>query len=201
MPQTQLPLTDLAFRAQALLFAEGDSLSIKKLSQMLECEQSALLQGLAELKEKLKGTGLSLVQTELEVALAIAPETGDTVRAARAKEASRDIGDAGLEVLGILLYEGPSTRADIDYIRGVNSTSTLRALLARGLIDRIGNPLDGREYLYQPTVELLAHLGVTHARELPDYATIASELATFKASAKANEVFQEVSPQNDATIV
>ncbi len=190
MPQNQLPLADLASRAQALLFAEGDSLTIKKLAQLLECEPSVLLQALAELKEKLIGTGLTVVQTELEVALAVAPETGDTVRAARAKDASRDIGDAGLEVLGILLYEGPSTRADIDYIRGVNSTSTLRALLSRGLIDRVGNPLDGREYLYQPTVELLAHLGVREARELPEYATIATELATFKASAKAQDVFQ-----------
>ncbi len=190
MPQNQLPLADLALRAQALLFAEGDSLAIKKLAQLLECEQSALLQALTELKEKLKGTGLTLIQTDLEVALAVAPETGDTVRAARAKDASRDIGDAGLEVLGVLLYEGPSTRADIDYIRGVNSTSTLRALLSRGLVDRIGNPLDGREYLYQPTVELLAHLGVSGGRELPEYATISAELATFKASAKAQDVFQ-----------
>lgn len=190
MPQNELPLADMASRAQALLFAEGDSLTIKKLAQLLECEQPVLVQALAELKEKLKGTGLTLVQTELEVALAVAPETGDTVRAARAKDASRDIGDAGLEVLGVLLYEGPSTRADIDYIRGVNSTSTLRALLSRGLIDRIGNPLDGREYLYQPTVELLAHLGVSEGRELPEYATISAELATFKASAKAQDVFQ-----------
>lgn len=195
MPQTQLPLADLASRAQALLFAEGDSLTIKKLAQLLECEQPALLRALAELKEKIKGTGLALVQTELEVALAVALETGDTVRAARAKDASRDIGDAGLEVLGILLYEGPSTRADIDYIRGVNSTSTLRALLSRGLIDRIGNPLDGREYLYQPTVELLAHLGVSEAREMPEYATISAELATFKASAKAEDVFQALSEE------
>lgn len=190
MPQNQLPLAALASRAQALLFAEGDSLPIKKLAQLLECEQATLLQALTELKEILKGSGLTLVQTDLEVALAVAPETGDTVRAARAKDASRDIGDAGLEVLGVILYQGPSTRADIDYIRGVNSTSTLRALLSRGLIDRIGNPLDGREYLYQPTVELLAHLGVSEGRELPEYATISAELATFKASAKAQDVFQ-----------
>ncbi len=199
MPQNQLPLADVASRAQALLFAEGDSLTIKKLAQLLECEQPILVQALAEMKEKLKGTGLTLVQTELEVALAVSPETGDTVRAARAKDASRDIGDAGLEVLGILLYEGPSTRADIDYIRGVNSTSTLRALLSRGLIDRIGNPLDGREYLYQPTVELLAHLGVNEGQELPEYATIAAELATFKASAKTQDVFQ-ASPEDSRQV-
>lgn len=195
----QLPLTSLASRAQALLFAEGDSLTIKKLAQLLECDQSTLLQALADLKDALQGTGLTLVQTELEAALAVSQESAEAVRAARTKDASRDIGDAGLEVLGILLYEGPSTRADIDYIRGVNSTSTIRALLSRGLIDRIGNPADGREYLYQPTVELLAHLGVSEARALPEYATIAAELATFKASGKGQDVFQ-TSPEDSGQV-
>ncbi len=77
MPQNQLPLADLASRAQALLFAEGDSLTIKKLAQLLECEQPMLLQALAELKEKLKETGLTLVQTDLEVALAVSPSSFD----------------------------------------------------------------------------------------------------------------------------
>ncbi len=196
----QLPLTPLASRAQALLFAEGDSLATKKLAQLLECDQAALSQALSELKQNLAGSGLTLVQTDLEVALAVSQESAETVRAVRAKENARDIGDAGLEVLGVVLYEGPSTRADIDYIRGVNSSSTIRALLSRGLLERIGNPLDGREYLYQPSIELLAHLGITNTQELPDYATIARELATFKASAKAEGVFQEAAQAGAETV-
>lgn len=196
----QLPLTPLASRAQALLFAEGDSLPVKKLAQLLECDQAALLQALAELKQGLNGSGITLVQTDLEVALAVSPDSAETVRTVRAKENARDIGDAGLEVLGIVLYEGPSTRADIDYIRGVNSSSTIRALLSRGLLERIGNPMDGREYLYQPSIELLAHLGITNTQELPDYATIARELATFKVSAKAEGVFQ-AEPEKGAEVV
>lgn len=97
-----------------------------------------------------------------------------------ARETDRDIGDAGLEILGILLYRGPSTRSQIDYIRGVNSSSTLRNLLARGLVERAGNPEDAREFLYRPTVECMAHLGVRSKEELPEYATIAHELAAFE---------------------
>ncbi|OGG57839.1 hypothetical protein A2853_00505 [Candidatus Kaiserbacteria bacterium RIFCSPHIGHO2_01_FULL_55_17] len=75
---------------------------------------------------------------------------------------------------------GPSTRARVDYIRGVNSSSTLRNLLARGLLERAGNPEDAREYLYRPTVETLAHLGITKSGELPEYDTIVRELAAFE---------------------
>jgi chromosome segregation and condensation protein ScpB len=54
-------------------------------------------------------------------------------------------------------------------------------LLARGLLERTGNPEDGREYLYRPTVELLSHLGVRNQAELPNHAEIVAELETFEA--------------------
>lgn len=173
-------MTDLSARAQALLFAEGSSLTLKKLAQLLECDDAALTQALQSLEERLQGSGLTVIRTDKEVALAVSKETRESVAAILARENEREIGDAGLEVLGILLYEGPSTRATIDYIRGVNSSSTIRTLLSRGLVERSGNPEDGREYLYRPTVELLAHLGVSKGDELPDHAIISSELNAFK---------------------
>ncbi|MBI5456586.1 SMC-Scp complex subunit ScpB [Candidatus Kaiserbacteria bacterium] len=179
---------DLASKIQALLFAEGDSLAIKKIAQLLESELPAVEAALMELSERLKGGPLALILTDKEAALAVSSDAKDTVSSARAKLEEREIGDAGLEVLTILLYEGPSTRADIDYIRGVNSSSTLRTLLLRGLVERSGNPEDGREYIYRPTVELLAHLGSPSQKDLPEYDTIARELSAFKAS---NDVFKE----------
>jgi len=82
--------------------------------------------------------------------------------------------------LAIVLYRGPSTRAQIDYIRGVNTSWTIRNLLTRGLLERTGNPEDGREYLYRPTVELLAHLGVRDYAELPNREEITAELKAFE---------------------
>ena len=102
------------------------------------------------------------------------------MRGALKRELSRDIGDAGLEVLAIILYCGSSTRTRIDYIRGVNTASTLRTLIARGLLEREGNPDDAREYLYKPTVQFLTPLRVTNINELPEYATIALELKQFE---------------------
>ena len=174
-----LPL-ELATKAEALLFAEGDSLTLKKLGKLLGCDDATLAQALDELQTRLAGRGVTLLRTDTEVALAVSPEGRDIVAEVLAKEHERDIGDAGLEILSVLLYEGPSTRATIDYIRGVNSSSTLRTLLTRGLVERTGNPEDGREYLYRPTVDLLAHLGVKDTKDLPEYATIVSELAAFK---------------------
>lgn len=175
----------LAAQAQALLFAEGGALTYKALAKTLGCSEGDLNIALDSLARALDGTGLTLVRSDTETVLAIAANAKDAVMKKASEEYERDIGEAGLEVLAILLYEGPSTRAAIDYVRGVNSSSSIRNLLIRGLIERSGNPLDGREFVYRPTTELLAHLGVSDRTNLPEYGTISPELASFKANQAA----------------
>jgi segregation and condensation protein B len=172
----------IAAQAQALLFAEGGALTYKNLAKTLSCEERDLRMALDSLAEKLSGTGLELVRSDTEAVLAISADAKDIVIKKASEEYDRDVGEAGLEVLAVLLYEGPSTRATIDYIRGVNSSSTIRNLLLRGLVERSGNPEDGREFIYRATTDLLAHLGVPDRDKLPEYGTISRELAAFKAT-------------------
>lgn len=180
---------DLASRAEAFLFMEGGSLTLKKLGELLEIKSPALQEALQELSRRLEGRGLALVVTETEATLAVSKEASDAIKSAYERESGREIGDAGLEVLSIIIYRGPSTRAQIDYIRGVNTSSTMRTLLGRGLVERTGNPEDAREYLYRPTAELLAHLGVGRVDALPEYAAIKGELAAFE-GARENDAEQ-----------
>ncbi len=173
-------MTPLAQKLEAVLFSEGEPVSLKRLASLLECNPTELDTALAELASSLQGRGLALIRTETSAALSVAAESADAVKKAQEKDLGREIGDAGLEVLAIILYRGPSTRAQVDFIRGVNTSSTMRNLLSRGLVERAENPSDSREYLYRPTAELLAHLGVVDTKSLPDYATIVSELAAFE---------------------
>lgn len=178
---------------EAFLFSEGGSMRKSRLAQLVEIDPKDLESVLDELQARLTG-GLTLVRTETEVALVIAKEASESVRAAQKKELGLEIGEAGLEVLAVILYKGPATRAQIDYIRGVNTASTIRNLMARGLLERVGNPLDGREYIYRPTTELLAHLGVSEGKDLPEYATISGELAAFE---RQKETFGNDSQENN----
>ncbi len=176
---------------EALLFSEGGALTRTKITKILSCTDEECVQAVAALAARLTG-GITLIQTDTEVALAVAPSTTKVIDEVYAGEKA-EIGDAGLEVLAILLYSGPSTRATIDYIRGVNSSFSVRALLTRGLIERAHNPGDSREYLYRPTVELLAHLGARSSQELPEYASIRAELEAFESKNKHNEFGSEQS--------
>lgn len=171
---------ELAKRAEAFLFVEGGELTRKKLASLLQCKETELASALQIIIGRLKGGGLCMIETVTTVSLAVSREASSVVQEALKRELDRDIGDAGLEVLAIVLYMGPSTRARVDYIRGVNSSSTLRNLLMRGLLERVDNPDDAREYLYRPTVDLLANLGVGNMNQLPEYDTILAEFAAFE---------------------
>lgn len=190
-------MDNLPAKIHALLFAEGGGLTYASLKKTLLCDDAALSAALDTVSSSLSNTGITLVRSDTEATLAISDSARDIVMQKAAEETSRDIGEAGLEVLAIVLYEGPSTRADIEYIRGVNSSTSIRNLLTRGLIERAGNPADAREYVYRPTTELLAHLGVENRENLPDYGIIARELATFKAGQEAIGPIGPIGPSNN----
>ena len=95
------------------------------------------------------------------------------------EELKADLGRAGLETLTTILYRGPVAKSEIDYLRGVNSSHTLRHLLVRGLIAKKPNPEDARSLLYEPTFELLSLLGLTQLTELPEFETIKKQIDNF----------------------
>ena len=173
---------DLPQKLEAILFWKAEPVSVKKLSELAGESQPAVRAGLIQLGESLKGRGVTLVQTDDEAMLGTAPELAPTIEKLTKDELTRDLGKAGLETLSIVLYQGPISRANIDYIRGVNSQFILRSLLIRGLVERTDNPDDQRSFLYKPTLDLLAHLGVSKATDLPEYAQVRSEIEAFKSS-------------------
>ena len=174
----------LEARIEAVLFARSEPLGRVELCKLFRTDPASVDRALADLKEKLVGRGIALVDDGREVELRVAPEAVALIETLRKEELSHDIGKAGLETLAILLYKGPSTRSQIDFIRGVNSSYILRALAMRGLIRRKDNPDDERSFLYEPTTDLLATLGVAHREDLPDFGAVARELETLMRTAQ-----------------
>lgn len=172
-------------KIEAILFFKSEPISINALSKILHVGESEISASLEILKEKLKGRGVALLSKNEEVLLGTTPEVSVLIEALIKEELSRDLGKAGLETLSAILYQGPITRAELDYIRGVNSTFILRNLLIRGLIEKIPNPKDQRSFLYRPTFELLAHMGITRVENLPEYDMVRSEIALFRSREEA----------------
>lgn len=174
-------MNDLPHKIEALLFALGRPLSRAELQKMLGVDQAAVQEALAVLQQNPRG-GIVLVDDGSEVELRVSGESAELIEKVRKDEYSREIGKAGLEALSAILYRGPLTRSEVDFIRGVNSSQTLRTLTLRGLVRKIPNPKDERSFLYEPTTELLSELGVARPADLPDFTEVRQKLTDLESA-------------------
>jgi segregation and condensation protein B len=170
-------MLSLPFALQALLYASGEPVSKKRVMAVLAVPPEMLAIAIKDLRSALAGTGLHLVETPSELELRTSPDAAPVIDTFTEAERTRDLGKASLETLAIILYRSGATRADIDRIRGVNSTAALRSLLLRGLIERTSDAEDKRRARYAITPEALAHLGLGRAEEAPGWATWSAALA------------------------
>jgi len=159
-------------KIEAILFWKGEPVSRKKLADILKVGQTEINEGLEKLKESLQNRGIVLIEKDNDVALGTAPELSKMIEDLQKEELNKDLSKASLETLSIVLYKNGVSRAEIDYIRGVNSSFTLRALSVRGLVEKTTDIKDNRRYIYKPSFELLSFMGVKSVEELPEYAEV-----------------------------
>lgn len=153
--------------AHALLFASGEPLEKKQLAKLLDMKESEITFVLKALTDSLKGSGVVVVETDTEVELRTAPEASIIVKKLRESELARDLGKASLETLAVIAYQTGTTRGEVDWVRGVNSSASLRTLLMRGLVVGREDERDKRRIRYSLTTEALAHLGIKSTADLP----------------------------------
>lgn len=170
---------ELHHQIEAILFYQAEPITVKRLSQLTKRTEEETRSALTVLGDALLSSGLRLLQNNDEVTLGTTPEASAIIEAITKEELNRELSKASLETLAIVLYKGPVTRAEIDYIRGVNSTFILRNLLIRGLIEKIENPKDQRSFLYRSTLALLEYMGVANVSELPEYSETLAALDAF----------------------
>lgn len=160
----------------------------KELLKIMDITSKELDAVLNALDGDLRERGLVLLQAGDRVELRTSPEAAAIVKKMRESEMSRDLGKASLETLAVIAYRaadaggGGATRGDVDWVRGVNSSASLRTLLMRGLIEGHEDPADKRRIRYCLTTEALAHLGITHVSELPRAAELSPKAAAVAAA-------------------
>ena len=160
---------ELKSALETLLFAHGEPMSEEKLAKLTNHKKDEVSSALSELATEYQGRGLALLKKDDKWCLGTNPENAKLVEDLVKSEFGEELSRAAIETTAIIAYKGPLTRADIEYVRGVNSSFTLRNLLMRGLVERIENPKDARSYIYRVSFDFLKHLGLTKIEDLPQY--------------------------------
>ncbi|MFA7285331.1 MAG: SMC-Scp complex subunit ScpB [Candidatus Paceibacterota bacterium] len=162
-------MNNLETKIEALLFFKAEPVSLKKLEDLLKVSKTEILEALESLKNNLSNRGIVLMEKDEEYTIAVSPVYSDMIEEIQKEELNRDLSKASLETLSIILYKNGASRSEIDFIRGVNSSFTLRALLVRGLVEKVVSNEDNRKYVYKPTFDLLSFMGVSNISELPGW--------------------------------
>ncbi len=172
---------------EALLFSRAEPWTLVELAKTAGLGGAETAAALEELEAALAGRGIVLVRAGDGYTLGTHPAASAVLEQLYKEELSKGLSKASVETLSIIMYGSEVTRGKIDYIRGVNSGFILRALMVRGLIERIPYPRDRKKFMYVPTVALLASLGAENAEALPEYARIHAEIEKAGIGAELSE--------------
>lgn len=162
-------MDELITKLESILFVSNKPLDAKTLAKYVNSDEEKVKQALEELHNLRKDSGIVLLSTDSEYQLATNSGHSDLVKNFLNADLRENLTEATVEVLAIIAYRQPISKAEIESIRGVNSQYSLRALLMRGLIEKVPNPNDARGSLYQVTTEFMQHLGITSVKDLPDF--------------------------------
>jgi segregation and condensation protein B len=163
-----LPRPSTVQLVESLLFIAGESVTVAQLAQALELPADAVEAALERLAAGCATRGVRVQRQDQHIQLVSAPESGAVIERFLGGQPPARLSAAALEALAIIAYRQPITRAQVDALRGVDSSGVIRALLGRDMVVESGRlETVGRPILYATTPEFLRQFGLANLAELP----------------------------------
>ncbi len=166
---------------QAVLFASGDPISAERIASALKIDKSTLLKLLKNLKDELdkEDSGICVVELGEKYQMCTKPEHADFVRRALDLRRHSPLSQAAMEVLAVIAYNQPVTKAFVENIRGVDCSNIISNLIVQNLIEEKGRlDLPGKPLQYGITLNFLKCFGVSSVDELPKLQNITIQSST-----------------------
>lgn len=155
---------------EAFLFAAGDPIERKKLTDLMDVSGEKLDLLLDQLKRRYQMdvlSGLRLSEINDKVALSTKLDLGENLSVLFEPTMRQDLSQASYEVLAVIAYSEPVTRSEIEMVRGVNSDSIVSRLIDRGLVEQRGTlDVPGRPGLLYVSEQFLADFGLKSTQDL-----------------------------------
>lgn len=166
-----MELNELESALESVLFASGEPVPVERLCLGLEVDRPTLDAVAQELMDKYRyeRRGIRIVRMDTSYQMCSAPENAPHVRKTLESRKPPKLSQPALEVLAIIAYYQPVTRAYVDQVRGVDSSYTVSLLLERELIEEAGRlAVPGRPVLFKTTKNFLRTFELNSLAELPE---------------------------------
>ena len=193
-----LEVKELESAMEGILFASGEPVQIDRICTALDLDRPTAERILQKLMDyyAYERRGIRLLRMEDSWQLCSAPDYADVIRRAFEIRKPAKLSQPALEVLTIIAYYQPTTRAYVDQIRGVDSAYTIGLLLERKLIEECGRlQVPGRPHLYRTTKQFLRAFHLTSLDDLPEMPDLGGE-----GQMRLNEDGEIIDPAENAEI-
>ena len=194
----RIEMKEIESAIEGILFASGEPVHVDRICVALELDRPTADQVLQKLMDyySYERRGIRLLHIEDSWQLCSAPDYADYIRKAFEIRKPAKLSQPALEVLTIIAYYQPTTRAFVDQIRGVDSAYTMGLLQERKLIEECGRlQVPGRPHLYRTTKQFLRAFHLTSLEDLPEMPDLSGE-----GQMRLNENGQIVDPAGDMEI-
>ncbi|UCG92624.1 MAG: SMC-Scp complex subunit ScpB [candidate division WOR-3 bacterium] len=185
---------------EALLISTDTPLSLKKIAEIVQISEEEIKQNIDELNREYQMTERSFEIKEIAGGYQIYTLPAYAEYVGALYERKSKLSRAALETAAIIAYHQPITRAEIEKLRGVDSTWVLDTLLQKGLIKTCGRLVaPGRPIRYGTTREFLRYFGINDISDLPreeDFGKVASSF-TEPTEEKAEELAEDTRDEGD----
>ena len=153
---------------EALIFAWGDPIEVKEIANFFEVEISKVNKTIEELKTDYRERGIRLQVAGGLVTFSTNPEYGESIKSFGIQVLKKNITEANMETLSVIAYLGPTTKAVVDNVRGVNSDGSIQNLLKNELIYEVGRlKAPGKPFVYKVTDKFLMTFNIDSLDDLP----------------------------------
>lgn len=153
---------------EALIFAWGDPIEVKEIANFFEVEISNVNKIIEELKTDYRERGIRLQMAGGLVTFSTNPEYGESIKSFGIQVLKKNITEANMETLSVIAYLGPTTKAVVDNVRGVNSDGSIQNLLKNELIYEVGRlKAPGKPFVYKVTDKFLMTFNIESLDDLP----------------------------------
>ena len=173
-----MEMKEIESAIESILFASGEPVHVDRICVAMEMDRPTVEQVLQKLMDyyAYERRGIRLLRIEDSWQMCSSPDYADIIRKAFEIRKPAKLSQPALEVLTIIAYYQPTTRAYVDQIRGVDSAYTMGLLQERKLIEECGRlQVPGRPRLYRTTKQFLRAFHLTSLEDLPEMPDLAEE--------------------------
>ena len=165
-----MAVENISAAIEAILFASGDSVERSRIAQALEITEKKVDEHISALIDDYNNAqrGITIIKLDSAYQMVSAKAYAPEIRTVMDLRRNTPLSQAALEVLAVVAYNQPVTKAFVEQVRGVDCSGVIGSLTAKGLVEEKGRlELPGRPLLYGTTENFLRCFSISSLEELP----------------------------------